>query len=184
MKKSLLTLALVGATALSALGQGAIDFRNGAGQLASPPDRLVRNVDGTGVIGTVFVAQLFFASDMANLDATAAVAEAASAFRPVLLPGSWSGGTRTLLNTPNGVAKDYVVRVWDNSLGSYRNALAAGRAGQSLPFAYTSPTDPSAPPAAFTMQNFVGFSLVPEPSTIALGILGGIGTLVLIRRRK
>jgi hypothetical protein len=187
MKKSLLTLAFVSATALSALGQGAIDFRNATSQLPEPPDRRVRTFEGTPVIGTQFSAQLFFASDASNPNATAAVVEAPSAFRASALPGFWAGGTRTLVGVLPGVARDYVVRVWDSTLGSYAQAVASGRVnayGQSLPFSYTPPTDPTAPPSAFTMQNFVGFQLVPEPSTIALGILGGIGTLVLLRRRK
>jgi hypothetical protein len=187
MKKSLLTVALVGVTALSAFGQGAIDFRNATSQLPSPPDRRVLTVEGTGVIGTQFMAQLFFATDAANVNATAAVSEGASAFRATALPGFWAGGTRTLVNTPAGTTKDYVVRVWDSSLGTYAQALASGRAnsaGQSLPFSYQPPTDPTAPPSAFFMLNYTGFTLVPEPSTIALGILGGLGTLVLFRRRK
>jgi hypothetical protein len=43
----------------------------------------------------------------------------------------------------------------------------------------------STPPAAgdFLMANFRAFAVVPEPSTIALGVLG-LGALLLFRRRK
>jgi hypothetical protein len=188
-----LTIGLAFIVTASAYGQGAIDFRNATSQLPSPPDRRVLAcVDGVlgGVIGTQFVAQLFFASDAANVNASAAVEEPPSHFRATALPGFWAGGTRTLINTPPGTSRDYVVRFWDTSLGSYAQALASGRAGsagQSLPFSYTPPTDPTAPPSAFFMLNYTGFTFlgpcVPEPSTLALGALACFGALSFLRRR-
>lgn len=84
-------------------------------------------------------------------------------------------GSRTL-NTAGGAATTLEVRIYDAD-------IAAGKLlGSSLPFAYTPPTSPSAPPDQFAMANFRGF-VVPEPSTVALGVLG-LGALLLFRRRK
>jgi hypothetical protein len=43
-------------------------------------------------------------------------------------------------------------------------------------------TDP-VPPLASIVQTFT-ITPVPEPSTIVLGLLGGLGAMVLLRRRK
>jgi hypothetical protein len=152
-----LIIGLVFIVTVSAYGQGAIDFRNATSQLPSPPDRRVLFSDGTGVVGTQFVAQLFFASDAANVNASAAVEEPPSHFRATALPGFWAGGTRTLVNTPPGTTRDYVVRVWNSIMGDYAAALSLGCASQSLPFSYTPPTDPTAPPSAFFMLNYTGW---------------------------
>jgi hypothetical protein len=186
---SLICLALL--LTVSAYGQGVIDFRNATSQLPSPPDRRILFVDGTGVIGTQFVAQLFFASDAANVNAPAAVLEPPSHFRATTLPGFWVGGTRTLVGVLPGESREYLVRFWDSTVGDFGDALRLGcAAGQSLPFSYTPPTDPMAPPSAYFMLNFVGMSLVgpsasvcvPEPSTLALSALAALGALRFLRR--
>jgi hypothetical protein len=203
MKKSLLTIALAGAT-LVTYGQGQIDFRNN--NLVAPPDRLVRagtgqlpspggtglnqNRPGEGLVGTTFIAQLFFASDASNLDAQPAILGTdVHRFRAstTTLPGTWSGGTRVLRGVLLGETANLVVRVWDSAFASYGDAVRGnGALGQSAPFAYTVPTSPTPPPTDLFMNNFAGFTVnqVPEPSTIALGLLGGLGTMLLFRRRK
>jgi hypothetical protein len=198
MKTSLpLTLALLTAALLPAYPQGAIDFRNGTALLPPPPDRLVYFGDGPfagqGVIGTQFVAQLFYASDAPSRDAGIAapdaVLEPPSHFRATTIAGSWMGGTRTLDGTLPGQTKDYVIRAWESSYGdgSYQVAyIGGGMVGQSAPFSYTPPTDPTAPPSAFFMINYAGFSIaaVPEPSTVAVAVLGAATVLFFKRRRR
>jgi hypothetical protein len=96
---------------------------------------------------------------------------------------------------PAGQTARLQVRVWDNMGGtitSWDAALAAGTAtGTSAIFTSRTlgGTAPDGsifipPTALFGMESFNLAVPVPEPSTIALGILGGLGTLVLIRRRK
>jgi len=80
------------------------------------------------------------------------------------------------LNTAGGVATTLEVRVFDGD-------IATGKLlGSSQPFSYTPPTSVTAPSDQFFMANFRGF-VVPEPSTVALGVLG-LGALLLFRRRK
>jgi len=94
---------------------------------------------------------------------------------------------------PAGQTARLQVRVWDNMGGTITSwdAALAARVATGTSAIFTSRTlggtapDGSIfipPTALFGMESFN--LVVPEPSTIALGILGGLGTLVLIRRRK
>lgn len=87
-----------------------------------------------------------------------------------------SSGNRTL-TTAAGAATTLEVRVFDKAIDQQGRLL-----GSSAPFAYTAPAAPTAPPSEFFIANFRGF-VVPEPSTVALGVLG-LGALLLFRRRK
>jgi hypothetical protein len=83
-----------------------------------------------------------------------------------------------------------VVKAWTTSAGSYENALttAGAQVGQaSFVTKALGGTNPNPPPPSFftpDMAPFTGFEMdtVPEPSTIALSVIG-IGAL-LLRRRK
>jgi hypothetical protein len=86
----------------------------------------------------------------------------------------------------------FQVRVWDTkggTIATWDQALAAFRAGQTaigystlftVPYALTSGIN--TPPNLEGLQSF-SLVLVPEPSVIALGVLGA-GCLLLLRRRK
>jgi hypothetical protein len=77
-----------------ALAQGVVNFNNNV--LAEPPDRTVYGVDGSALVGTNFVAQLYYGTDAGSLVAHTG---AASRFRVTTTtqPGTWSGGNRTSL---------------------------------------------------------------------------------------
>ena len=78
------------------------------------------------------------------------------------------------------------VRVWDHTrFVTYADAVAGGGVtGESLRFTYTTSSSPTPPPSDLVLLNLRAFALnVPEPSTIALGVLG-LGSLLLFRRRK
>ena len=78
------------------------------------------------------------------------------------------------------------VKVWDfDANGGVTSSFetATGAKGSSAVFTYKVPV-PTAPSGDFFMENLQAFALtVPEPSAIALGIMGVAG-LMLIRRRK
>jgi hypothetical protein len=184
--RKLVALFAVTVVAASALAQGTVSFNNNSA-FATVANRLVNNVGGAPLVGTDFVAQLYFGSAGTAVGSLTAVTTAPARFRIATTssPGTWSGGTRTLDGIASGVTATLQVRVWNATAfpAGYDAAVAGGGVtGFSDPFAYTVPAAGS-PPAAFFMENMRGFTLVPEPSTIALGVLGLAG-LVFIRRRK
>jgi len=76
------------------------------------------------------------------------------------------------------------VRVWDKSLfATYELAKGNGLTGDSGNFTYTQRFTVPANPNDTAMLTQKAFALVPEPSAIALSVLGVAG-LLLIRRRK
>ena len=196
MKKLIPAIALL-IGAYGAFGQGVVNFRNENLQ-SLPGDRLIRMPDNTTpVIGTTYTVQLFYGSDPASLAPHTVLAY----FRPSLTPGTWSGANRTLANTAAPPPPDPVtgaagvgpvvwmqVRAWDAGTGrtlTYDQARAQGGLwGQSIVYSYQQKS--SSPPDLINdtmMRNFLGFSLVPEPSVIGLGLIG-IGALFMLRRRK
>lgn len=138
-------------------------------------------------MGQNYVAQLYYGAAGTAEGSLTAVAANPALFRVATTssPGTWSGGTRTLVGITAGQTAVLQVRVWDSVAfpAGYAAAVAGnGVRGASALFDYTVPAAGS-PPAAFFIEGFRGFTLVPEPSTIALGVLGLAG-LLFIRRRK
>src|SRR5207248_11226977 len=104
-------------------------------------------------------------------------------------PGKWlaSGingpnNPTTLANCDFGSTCILQVKVWDFSTSPTFEG-ATGKSGVSTEFTYKVPPAGDLTPSDFFMENMSGFALVPEPSAIALGIMGVAG-LLLIRRRK
>jgi hypothetical protein len=105
-------------------------------------------------------------------------------------PGIFFGGTRTLPGFPAGAAIGVQVRAWltTGSFPDYATAVA-GEPGGLFGWSNVFPVTPSAPPAgppnlvASGLQPFTIGAVVPEPSSIALGLLG-LGAIALFRRRK
>src|SRR5207244_12339040 len=88
---------------------------------------------------------------------------------PTILPGFVAGQIVTLQ-----------VKVWNMDFGTSFENKTGGNYGQSLTFTYKVP-NPSDSPPTFYMENLQAFALVPEPSAIALGVIGVAG-LFLLRR--
>jgi len=147
---------------------------------------------GARLDGSGFTAQLWFASGVGQSESALQPADGLTSFRTGTGAGYLlTGGIATLPGVTAGRVT-LQLRVWDNQGGtvnSWTEALA--RAPQGLAHgasALFSPTQPVGfgtvqPPVLEGMTSF-NLMQVPEPSTIALGILGGLGTLLLIRRRK
>jgi hypothetical protein len=198
MKKALLTLAAV-AMASSAFAQGTITFYNNnivnpatgatyvAGIWADNGDGISGNstVGGGTIAGGVTVG-LFLASDLNTPLATTTLRTASrqevfAGTQDVTLTGT----------TPNSPA-NLVIRAWSTAAGSFANAQVTQgmewgeQAFTSKPLGGINPTPPPPSYTAPDIAPFTGFELtttVPEPSTIALSVLG-IGALALARRRK
>jgi hypothetical protein len=167
MKKLILSTAALIVTVASVYGQGEVIFNN---RITGSVEARVTNPDGSGV-GAGFTAQLFGAPQTtveANLVAltptttfrtSSAAAQGYVNQVTVAVPGVASGLTATLQ-----------MRVFDSSgaLVGKSNMIDVQLGGNTLP------------PA-----NLVGLApfTIPEPSTIVLAALGGLG-LLAIRRRK
>lgn len=197
--KKLITVAILGLTALSdGWAQGTVDFRNGgvtfptAGQDRKAYRGAVGN--GTGLTGTNYVASLVYASSAAGLQGSAGtIAGRTFAFRAATTtsPGTWiipvgASPTFTLAGVNIGDTTTLQVRVWDSTrFGSFAEALGgSGETGASDPFQYTVPAAGSTPDKYY-IDGLRAFAVVvvPEPSTIALGLLGA-ASLLFLRRRK
>jgi hypothetical protein len=197
MKRILLTTTVAIGATLSAYSQGTVNFANAAVGLNSP---ITHGVTGVRVAGAAYLAQLYYANgattDEGALEAAAGNPVAFSAVAGQ--EGYFFGSTRVLDRiSPAGGSGTFQVRAWAAVLGnSWETAFAAwqagpadnarvtGRSGLFTVDTANPTTNPQETPVA--LKGLTSFTLnpVPEPSTIALGILGGMGALVLFRRRK
>jgi hypothetical protein len=178
---------------LSAYGQGSVNFAN-----ATASRVVLQNADGTTTfvpVGPRFTAELVFAPDgtsAGEFQFAATRVGGTTTFGPVA--GLFSGGGRTATGVvPPGGFGLFQVRVWETGTGGaldYNTAVLSGQgfAGQSGILRVDTGDPTTTPPGtatALTASGLTSFivSPVPEPSTIALGLLG-VGTLLMLRRRK
>jgi len=183
MKKSIIALALVVAS-VSAIGQGTVQFANLGVGLNAPV-----TID---VVGGTKAAAGYMAQLVLDVGGSLTPVGAAANFIGSGAPGYFSGGVVTVSQVAPGASGTFQVFAWDSTAGSatsYAAALTAyngglTHGGWSNPV--TIPTGgagtPAGPPASLTGLQPWAVTIVPEPSTIALGILG-VGAL-LLRRRK
>lgn len=197
--KKLIAVAVLAMATVAGWAQGTVDFRNSGVTFPVVADRLVYadTVGGTKLIqpddgSSQWVAALFYVAGADGSESAMQQAGSAANMRgPVTTsPGAWSnagiaeGNTRTLQGVAGGATATLQVRVWDaKAFGSFAEAVAGGgMVGASEAWNYTVPTG-TAPPSDYYLNGLRAFALVPEPSVIALGVLGAAG-LLLFRRRK
>ena len=180
MKKTLLTLALVAMTSVASYAQGTIAFGNSAltrVQLLSADGLSKANLDpALGIQFAVFVnGSDTAAGPVAMLGTTAGVIAAPSVY--------------TLAGTVENTIVSLKIRAWEGSTANWQNA--------HLYFGETDSRQvtlgPTAGPGQVIWQTATGVNanrftplivhIVPEPSTIALAVLG-LGSVLLFRRRK
>jgi hypothetical protein len=209
MKKTLLTL-LLAATAVGSYAQGTINFGNIFGttaarlflapiyapQLGNSQEALHGNTalgvpPGTtvytgGILNVAGYTLGLFKGD--TMLASGALRTATG--------GALPAGTIAVINSvavPDnlpGTFAQLTIRAWETAAGSFANAVSQGRFwGSSEVFTTVKlggidPTDGSIVTAGNTV-GWTSFNVhgVPEPSTIALGVLG-LGSLLLFRRRQ
>lgn len=162
--------------ALSLYGQGQVNFANaGTGWFTSR----INDVGGAALAAAAgtFTIELWAGttSGALNLIATAT---------PAITSGFFFTGTSRDVgfSTPGFAA----IRIWDNAGGTVTSFAAAQAAGlryaDTLSFAIT-PTLPPNPAANMVNMPSVTLQVIPEPSTIALGMLAAAGAF-MFRRRK
>jgi hypothetical protein len=186
--KKLLILAVTVAATIGALAQGTINFANGGAGVNAP----ITGIDGTTrLAGTGFVAQLWAGSSAASMQPILPTATFGTGGNA----GYFFGGARTIPTVATASSAYFQVRVWEATAGATwaiasttAGALVGGdrvsMTGALLP-TYQSPNLGGGTTPAPNLLGLQSFSLyvVPEPSTIALGVLGVAG-LLFLRRRK
>jgi len=211
MKKALFTIFLTAASvAAQSSSDGTIVFKslgiqNAAGTgtynvplFASNHDGISGNstVGGGTIPGNVTVG-LFLSSSLTTPLATGQLGTANAAQQPYIITPT-PAQTVFVPGQPPGSTPSLTIRAWTTSSGSFEQAkyfdFPDGQWGEwvitSKPLGGTPPGGgtPITPPTltGWGAENSSGFELnptLPEPSTIALSVLG-VGALVLARRRK
>ena len=161
---------LVAMAAMAAYAQvppwGQVDFNNHR-TFSTTADRIYRFLDGTSIIGTNYVAQLYYGTNAANL---IPVTNPPARFRNVPstdpLAGTWSGGTRTLVGISPGMTATLQVRFWDSDWARTYEEAAINRSFrfETATFTYKPPAPGPPPPnpTDFYMEGLRG-AFVPCP---------------------
>lgn len=174
MKKAILSTTILIAGAIGLMAQGVVNFDNGywnydnSIELGGDQDYAIYATPGVPVDNAAWSAQLW------EVSSSTPSAIGTPAFFDLGIPGYWTGKEVGPLSVLAGADTTLEVRIYNE---------AGVEVGKSpTPFTYRMGT--TVPPGALDtlMVNFRGF-VVPEPSTVALGVLG-LGALLLFRRRK
>ena len=174
MKKVIIALATLIATVAS-YGQGTVQFNNRL--TASGIDAKILS-GGVGISDAAFKAQLYAGPEGSALSALKAVPGTTS-FRTGAGAGYISPIDVSIPGIAAGAKATIVVRAYNGA--TYETSTIIGT---SNPITITLGGAGSPPGPGAEMTGLQGFTLtlVPEPSTIALGILGAAA--LLLRRRK
>jgi len=169
-------------TATSCFAQGQVVFANKVGTTVDAPAFLFGGTDGPG---PNYSAQLFLQGAGGSLTALTPI----STFRPRGTSGNGLTADRywetKLVDVPVSPGSDatFVVRAWLTSLGSFDAAKSYSilNWGQSDPFV-VSVGGGTLPPANLTTLRSFNVGFWPEPSPIAIRVLGA-AVFLLFRRR-
>jgi hypothetical protein len=209
MKKSIITVGAMLASAVCVLAQGTLSYNQRVANTVIAPTYLgapgepaksgntqagfpaeSQTYLGPLLAGSGFSAQLFFAVGLNQPEsALIPLASSLTTFRTsATFAGTLAPSFQSLPGVAVGGAATLQLRAWDNAGGtllSYDLAAAAGRAaGKSVVFNIEGLVDATnpAPPTMNGLRSF-NITIVPEPSTFVLAGLGA-AALVIFRRRK
>jgi hypothetical protein len=181
MKKLLIAIAAVLVTAAS-YAQGTVNWSTrvtGAGGVDAPV--FLGQAGGPGP-GPAYSAELVVfgaGGSITPVPGTVVAFRTPTATAPALAQYTVVGGSVQVPGSPQGSSVNLGFRAWRTSDGSYDAAPAEFR-GISAPVSVTLAGGIATPPNLTGLQGFI--IPVPEPSTIALGVLGAAA--LLLRRRK
>jgi hypothetical protein len=184
IKKLILAVAILGTAAYSQ-AQGQVNFNTRA---LGTTARIYDSDGTTPLSGTGFYAQIYAADGTVTDDSKLTAKGTKVTFGTtstsagyVLTSGTyWDGTTISSAVTVSSSATTVTiqVRAWSADTVSTEYDTAS-KTGKSALFQVTSTTSPNTPAS---LDGLIGFSLSPEPTTIALGALGL--SVLLFRRRK
>jgi len=180
--KKLLCIAALMIVAAGAFAQGTVTFANSSATAITNSATSQRPAVGDILVGLYGSTSLGLGQNDSSLTLVGAAAVLTS-------PGRFSDGTRNIGTANSTVTLQ--VRAWSAAYATYEAAVAAGVGGTLLgkSVVWEQATGGGVNPAtAITGTPGVNAFLVtptpvPEPSSIALGLLG-LGAVALIRRRK
>lgn len=175
MKKILIVVASV-MISMGAYGQGTVAFQNIGATLDAP----IKNIAGQNASGAKYKVELLAGTTASSLSVVATTQLSDNASQA----GYFLGGVATLANFAPGTKPFFQVRAFDSTGGAtFANSTVSGA---STVFALGSANGlggvGSPPSLPSDLIGLTSFRLVPEPSTIALALVGGAA--FLLRRRK
>jgi len=176
------------ASAVVSHAQGTVNFAN-AGAGFNAQVRIDDPINGAFVTSASYMAQLLLVGTGGSLTPIGPVANFLAGAN-----GYFNGGAVAVPNVAAGANATFQIFAWDGASGqsAYAAALAAWQGGV-IHGGYSKPDagvtialggggSPQGPPAGLVGLQPWAVTIVPEPSTIALGIIGGLA--LLLRRRK
>jgi len=172
MKKVLIAVAAMLAT-VSMLAQGEVNFNNN-----TAPKTPWVDANGTTLLGDGYQVQLWVGTSEGSLSAIAA---APATFKMTGTPAAGTGiflGGIVAVGVPYNTVLFYQAKVFPVGYNTYNAALAAG---EKVGISKINSGLVVGPPSTPYVTLFDKVTLIPEPSTIALGVLG-LGLLLLRRR--
>jgi len=180
--------------ATGAFAQGLMSFQNG------PSTAVIDSITGTGANAGLYTAGLYYNLNLSAVpnpgvanDGWILAATAPITRNPVLGGGLYSSGSTpvAVAGVPGATEILVQIRAWSNQYGSYAAAFSSGSTATMIgasPNTYriTLARPGTTDPVLSTLGFIQGFTLnpVPEPSTVVLGLLGGLGAMLLLRRRS
>jgi MYXO-CTERM domain-containing protein len=197
MKKALLTL-IVLSVSVSLFAQGTVLFSNVG---ANKNVKWDANNDGVGdrdLATTDGVQVSLWFAPAGTTDPAAASWAMLGNPAPLIAAGLFSGGKRTVPDATAGTVYSFQVRAWETAVyGTAPTAWAqaSGTVGakvttfspnlQTATGGFGTPPGPDVnlAPLFGAQPNIMVGTVVPEPSVLALGVLG-VGALLMLRRRK
>jgi hypothetical protein len=181
MKKLLIALAAVCITVAS-YGQGQVVFANRVTGVFDAPVTVQGSNPQVGP-GPGWSAQLYLQGAGGSLTALtpSATFRAAGTGAAAVADRYWPSVTVDVPGVASGANGTFVARAWRTADGTFDQAKTAGNFGESQPFTVAVGGGLLAPANLTTLQAFT-VQVVPEPSVIALGVLGA--SALLLRRRK
>jgi hypothetical protein len=180
MKKSILSATFLILGTLGVLAQGAVfDFSNAPWEAwpeATPPDRLVYYKNSPTDTAKPISDDTWSAAVYELVGGQYVKLGDNEKFFGAGLEGIFANdGVQRAVSVNPGVATTLQIRIFDG---------AGALLGSSPDFQYTMASSVPPSPTDVLLVNLRAFTVtVPEPSTIALGVLG-LGALLLFRRRK